>query len=91
MGIDKDWHLEKTVSISHIVATVTAIVAIVTAWGNLNTRLSLLEQSITAYAAAEIKRDTEGKEFKIEIRAAVNRINDKLDRLIEGGRGPYRK
>jgi len=79
----KEWHLEKTVSVSHIITTVAALVAIATAWGNLNTRLSLVEQSIANVAQADLRKDIETREFKVEIRGSVQVINDKLDRLIE--------
>lgn len=83
MSLDKEkdkqpWHLDRTISISHILTTVSAIGAALIFASKLDTRVSLLEQ-----ASAQQQRDI--SDFKSVVREDLKSINGKLDRLIERG------
>lgn len=76
-GDDKrKWHIGKEVSVSDVVCLAGACVAVLIAYGKLDTRVSLVEQSLSAQ-----KIDAETTTKRIE--ASIAEINRKLDRLIE--------
>jgi hypothetical protein len=85
MSAEKDnkdkqpWHLDRTVSLSHIITTASAIGAALVFASKLDTRVSLLEQS-----SAQQQRET--ADFKTVVREDLKNINGKLDRLIERGK-----
>ena len=79
----RNWHLEKTVSVSHLISTAAAIVALVTLGGQFNTRISLVEQSLVAQRLIDSKQDADVEEFKKELKQSVRDINTKLDHLLE--------
>lgn len=72
----RPWHLDRTVSLSHIITTVSAIGAALIFASKLDTRVSLLEQSAT-----QQQRDV--SDFKAAVRQDLRDISTKLDRLIE--------
>lgn len=80
MSLNKDpkepWHLDKTISISHILTTASAIGAALIFASKLDTRVSLLEQ-------ASALQQKDASEFKSVVREDLKNINGKLDRLIE--------
>ena len=76
---DKDkqpWHLDRNISISHILTTVSAIGAALIFASKLDTRVSLLEQ-------ASMQQQRDSADFKSVVREDLKNINGKLDRLIE--------
>ena len=78
-----EWHLDKTVSVTHIFSTVAAIATLVVLGAQFNTRLSLVEQAVVIQHGSEERQDKEHETYKTEMRAIVTSINAKLDRLIE--------
>ena len=73
------WHLDRTVSLSHIITTASAIGAALMFASKLDTRVSLLEQAST-------QQQKEVSDLKVVMREDLKNINGKLDRLIERGR-----
>lgn len=84
----RQWHLEKSVSISHIVSTLVIAGTVFAYIGKMDTRIALLEQSNNQQASVDQRQDAERNESFREFRENMKLINDKLDRLIErnGGR-----
>jgi beta-lactam-binding protein with PASTA domain len=66
------WHLDKRVSVGHIVTTLMALLAALFAYANLETRVSVLEVQTNS-----VKEDIG------EIKRATLRIEDKLDRKVD--------
>lgn len=90
----KDWHLEKSVSIGHLVTTGMAIIALVLSWAEMNARIEYnsIENGHQSQSIARLegKQEKQTDEIKAEIqqlrteqRADSGKINEKLDRLIE--------
>lgn len=73
---DQHWHLDKRVNISHIVATVLLVVGGFTMIHQLDARITVNEIRIE-----EIQRQT--LEYQRRSIESMNRIEDKVDRLIE--------
>lgn len=84
----RQWHLEKSVSISHIISTLMIAGTVFVYIGRMDTRIALLEQSNNQQASVDQRQDMERNESFREFRENMKLINDKLDRLIErnGGR-----
>lgn len=78
-----EWHLDKTVSVTHIFSTIAALTAMVVLGSQFNTRLTLVEQAVVVQHATETRQDADVAEFKREIRETMKNVSDKLDRLIE--------
>lgn len=94
MDMKQDWHLDKGISISHLLTTIGLVVGAVWAFADLSTRLAVLENQFTqinqrVIAILEGQRltdsaqDIELQQFRVEMRQDVRDIQQKLDRLIE--------
>lgn len=86
-GAVSGWQFDKKISITHMIATVSAITALIGFGYNLNTRLSLMEQAMTASAVnqrvTDERQDIQMAELRRQTREDYKAISDKLDRLIE--------
>ena len=83
-----EWHLDKTVSLTHIFSTVSAIVALVIIASQFNTRLALVELALVNQHATNASQERVTQEFRLEMRDVLKSTNDKLDRLIESNHTP---
>jgi len=72
MNDENGWHLDKRVSVGHIVTTAMALVAAIAAYASLSERVAVLEAQNSA-TAGDLK----------QIRRTVERIEDKLDRKAD--------
>lgn len=72
MSVTQKWHLDKRVSVGHIITTMMALIAAGAAYANLTERVAVLEVQDSA-----ILQDLR------EIRRTVERIEDKLDRKAD--------
>ena len=85
---DSAWHLDKKVSLSHIVATLTLAAAIFT-WGSqIEQRIALVEASSTRQAQVDQAQDQEFRRSVVEMREDIRELSRKIDKLIDsrGGR-----
>lgn len=73
------WHLDKNINVGHILTTLTLAGAFGVGVMNLNTRLS--EQDLRIQYNEERIESVDDRTVK-----ALDKINDKLDRLIERDR-----
>jgi hypothetical protein len=77
------WHLEKSVSITHLFSTIAAIATLVVLGSRFDTRVTLLEQASIAQHATDARQDKDTDDFKRTVREDYRAIDDKLQRLIE--------
>lgn len=77
------WHLDRTVSISHVISFMVVAAGILSGYQALQhraednmKRIAGLEQTLSEQQAMLEKR-------RLESKSDINRINDKLDRIIE--------
>jgi len=85
---NEGWHVDKRVSVSHLLATATLAVGLIQ-WGSaIELRMSQLETRIEverqAQASIDSAQDTARASAVTAVAARLDRIEDKLDRLIEG-------
>lgn len=72
----RKWSLNKEISLGDLIGLVSAFAAVLIAYGKLDTRVSLVEQSQLSQALAEERSVRRLEE-------AIAESNRKLDRLIE--------
>ncbi|MCG8517520.1 MAG: hypothetical protein MI794_05965 [Pseudomonadales bacterium] len=83
-GNRKGWHLDRGVSIAHILTTATIIFGALLYITDQDKRISNLELNFAHLKASRIE-DQERAERKFdELKTDLRTINTKLDRLIEG-------
>lgn len=76
------WHLEKTVSISHIISTVLVIISVLTFAFKMDTRVTILEKQIEYQKKIDDTQDTDRIRIATETSMQLRIINDKLDDLL---------
>lgn len=79
----RHWHLEKSVSVSHLLSTLALVMSALVFASKMDTRISLLEERKVEQTATDIRQDAEHLRNLLEYRASLTQINEKLDRLIE--------
>ena len=77
------WHLEKSVSVSHIISTVMIVISALIFAIKMDSRVTMLEQAIMTQHSTDDKQDSERLRVATELKTNLKDINDKLDRLIE--------
>ena len=77
------WHLDKTVSIGHILSTLIIALSIFS-WGlAIDKRVEQNSQSIGFLSENQRRVEVHVESTRTEIRQDLSRINQKLDRLVE--------
>lgn len=71
---DKNWHFKKEVQLGHLITTFTIAISAVVYINKIEERVSIVETQIVSQ-----------KENNNLFRGQLEKINDKLDRLIERG------
>lgn len=66
------WHLKKEIQLGHLITTVTVGIAAIVYVSKIEQRVAVVESQINS------QKETAGV-----LRTQLDRINDKLDRLIE--------
>jgi len=72
----KNWHLDKSISVTHVLSTISAIVLGAIFLSAQDTRITVLEKLV-------ITQQKDISEQKQINREDLRRIEDKLDRVIE--------
>ncbi len=77
------WHLKPEVNISHIIATITLALGLIS-WGmKMDERMTRIEARIAAQAEVDARQDRAVDQIIGGLTARLDRIDNKLDRLIE--------
>lgn len=84
------WKFDRTISLTHLLTTASAIAAALFFAANINTRVTVLEQAIAQTVivqhATDARQDAVTQELRAQMREDYKSINGKLDRLIERGK-----
>ncbi len=73
-GAMQGWHLKKEIQLGHLITTVTVAISAIVYVSKIEQRVAVVESQVNYQ-----------KETSIVLRTQLDRINDKLDRLIERG------
>ena len=66
------WHLKKEIQLGHLITTATVAVAAIMYINKIDQRVTVVEVQVASQ-----------RESSVVLRAQLEKINDKLDRLIE--------
>lgn len=81
------WHLEKTISISHIITTMGIIAAALSAYYSLGNRVTVIEERILSLLENQSRidsaQDASLSQFREQMRDSTVEINSKLDLVIQ--------
>jgi len=87
IGIDRReperWRVKKEISITSIIALLSAGLSIVYAYSTLDKRLSILEVAQVSSAQADKNQQADLSKFQDRMNVVLDSINVKLDRIIE--------
>lgn len=79
----RQWHLDKTFSVSHLISTIAAIATLIVMGSKFDTRVTLLEQQMTQQNIDQRRQDSEATELRKGIKEDLRDLSSKVDRLIE--------
>lgn len=83
-GHDKrSWHLDKTISVGHLVSTVIIAVSVFSWAVTLDKRVEQNSLNIEHLKEQQVNDRKQVQEMRVEIKQDLRDINAKLDRLIE--------
>lgn len=91
---NRGWHLKKEISLGHLLTTATIAIAGIgyvlqneKSHATHAARLDALQSIVIELKASDIRQDGKLDSAVARIEAQVNRLGDKMDRLIEQGNG----
>ena len=83
---DSKWQIDRSISITHIITTISAIAAVVIFGSNLQTHQEVtaaaLASAVISQRSVDQKQDDETATLRKATREDLQKINDKLDTLI---------
>lgn len=90
----ENWHLDRSVSIGHLLTTVAMAMTLAAGWVTMSERVAKLEAEFSQIssqivmllerqASRDARQDSEIMELRREVSQDLRDINAKLDRLIE--------
>lgn len=77
------WVFKREISIADLIAFATSMTFVIAAWGTLDKRLALLEAASLEQKTTDARQDRESLRLTQEVKEQLQRLNDKLDRVIE--------
>jgi hypothetical protein len=84
--IDKEWHLDKSVSLGHILTTIALVATAIAAFYSISERLSVVEDKIIGILENQTridhKQDDDLAIFRVDMRNRTVDINDKLETIL---------
>jgi len=80
------WHLDKKVPLSLIAAMVAQVVVVTMFFADIKRDVELLKADVSVLHQKDTETTRELRDALQHIRVQYDKLNDKLDRLIEGRR-----
>jgi hypothetical protein len=77
------WHIKREIQLGHLITTLTVAVSAVVYIGKLEQRLALSEQQHLVQRERDAQQDQAIREAATTLRQQLDRMDTKLDRLIE--------
>jgi 3-deoxy-D-manno-octulosonate 8-phosphate phosphatase KdsC-like HAD superfamily phosphatase len=78
-----DWHLDRRLQITHILSTLSLGVGAVLYVGDIRKDVEVLKAKEVAQAARDQRQDLDAASRQQDLQSRLERIDEKLDRLIE--------
>lgn len=80
------WHLKKEIQLGHLITTLTVAVSVVVYITKVEQRVALLEANMVQQHDRDERQDKASADSIALLRAQLDKIDSKLDRLLEGRR-----
>ena len=77
------WHIKREVQLSHLAATLSVVFSVIWYAGKLEQRIALVEQAVVMQRDRDTNQDQAVNMANEQLRRQLDRIDGKLDRLIE--------
>lgn len=81
-----DWHLDKRVQVSHVIATATAVLALVVYMTSIKQDVEIVKSQIASVMLVQRERDERQDRATMDmivlLRVQLNRMEEKQDRLL---------
>lgn len=78
------WHVEKRINLGDIITSMTIFASVMLYIGNIDKRVSVVEATVIAQKEIDARQDTQAKQDKADTMRVLERLDAKMDRLIEG-------
>lgn len=82
----EQWHLDRKVSVTHIVSTLMIVASLFLWGGNIERRIDLNAKDIEQVREMQSRNWQANKEAWKDLKSSIEKMNGKLDRLIERDR-----
>ena len=79
-----DWHLDRRLQITHILSTLSLGVGAVLYVGDIRKDVEVLKAQVVVQVSRDQRQDSDVAARQQDLQARLDRIDEKLDRLIEG-------
>lgn len=83
----KHWVLKREIQVGHLISTVVVAASVFSYVLTLERRIALVEQQVAAQRETDAKQDIAQASATAALTARLDRIEQKLDRLIERYQG----
>lgn len=86
--IEEHFHLDRSISVGHIITTITIVVSMIWWASTVETRLAVQESSVRTLKETDLRHEGEATAMRAEIRDQLAALNAKVDRLVERQAAP---
>lgn len=80
---DAGWHIKKEIQLGHLLTTLTIAVSVILYISKLEQRIALIEAQVSAQRDRDDRQDRTTGEAMSLLRAQLERMENKLDRVLE--------
>lgn len=77
------WALDRSVSIGHIISTITLLALLAASWSQMTTKVETQTVRVNALESRMDREAQRQREDMAQIRESLNRIEDRLERIAE--------
>ena len=81
--VREPWHIKREIQLGHILTTLTVAVSAMFYITKLEQRIALIEQQVVSQHERDDRQDKATAEALLLLRSQLDRIDVKLDRLME--------
>lgn len=81
---DTRWHLKKEIQLTHIISTVSIAVAAMWYVGEIKRDVEMLKAQASTQDSRDERQDKTAAGMSAALEKRLDRLDEKLDRLIEG-------
>lgn len=77
------WHVERRINLGDIITSMTIFASVLMYMGNIDKRVTVVEAAVSSQAEVDARQDAQAKEDRANVTRVLERLDAKVDRLIE--------